>query len=109
MANALYCDAHSYEILRSEFLYNLDTFEELTPHFMLGKCFVFSSVFPSGTYLGKCTGAPGIPYLSSEGTAIGALLSFLQEPRAYFAFASICPLPLFNPGSVVLDPYLMDI
>lgn len=105
MANVLCCDVYSDDILRSEFLYNLCASEELKQHFMLGKCFtLLSSVFPSGTYLGKCTETPGTPYLSFQGTAIsvGALLSFPQQSRAYCVFASICPLPLFNASPVVL-------
>lgn len=55
MVNALCCDLYSDEILRSKFLYNLYASENLKLQFMLGKCFVlFSSISPSGTYLGKC-------------------------------------------------------
>lgn len=52
---------------------------------MKGKCFVLlSSVFPSGTYLGKCTGVPGIPYLSPEGTAISVVLCSLSSRSQEF-------------------------
>lgn len=79
---------------------------------MQGKGFaLLSSVFLSGAYLRKWTETPDTPYLSSERTAIngGVLHTSLQQPAAYFAFASTCPLSLVNPSLVVLYPYTRNL
>lgn len=71
-------------------------------------CNIVLSIF---LYLTKWIETSGAPYLSPEGTSIsaGALLSSLQQPRAFFIFASICPLPLFNPSSIVLYPDIRNL
>lgn len=72
---------------------------------------LLSSVFPSGHYLRKWTETPDAPYLSSERAAInaGVLCASLQQPTAYFGFASTCPLSLFTPSLVVLYPYTRNL